>query len=333
MHKLSIGRLKGGLCVYWYEGGKRVRYRLKAGSRKEAESEAIDVYRKHTKPIRGETVGDCWESYRASLAGRPTGKTLSYSGKSVLAFFGHYRPDHVTEGLCRQYNDKRTGDGVTQGTIHTELGHLRSALKHGSKIGLIDKAPAIWRPSKPETDKRILSPGEARALIEATRDPHVRLAIILLLGTAARVGAVLDLTWDRVDFERGVINLRLPDAQTRKGRAVVPMNGMTRAALQTAHDAALSDYVVEYGGGPIKSIRKGFVSAVERSGIGHVRIHDIRHTACVTMLQAGHPMHLVAQIMGHSNTRMVEKTYGRYVPEYMSPAVDVLDFTKVKSAS
>ena len=52
-----------------------------------------------------------------------------------------------------------------------------------------------WRPSKPQTGKRILNPGEARTLIEMAHDPHIRLALILLLGTAARVGAVLDLTW------------------------------------------------------------------------------------------------------------------------------------------
>ena len=42
----------------------------------------------------------------------------------------------------------------------------------------------------------------------------------LLFGTAARVRAILDLTWDRVDLERWSINLRLPNSVTRKGRAM-----------------------------------------------------------------------------------------------------------------
>ncbi|WP_246086302.1 hypothetical protein [Roseinatronobacter monicus] len=45
-----------------------------------------------------------------------------------------------------------------------------------------------------------------------------------------------------------MINLRLPDDVTRKGRAVVPMNRMLRAALEEAYRARLSDYVVEYAG-------------------------------------------------------------------------------------
>lgn len=214
---------------------------------------------------------------------------------------------------------------------HESIGHLRSALRYAERTGLIEKAPHIWRPAKPETDKRILNAGEARQLIDAADAPHVRLAILLLLGTAGRVGAILDLEWERVDFNRGVINLRLADSATRKGRAVVPMNAMTRAALQTARDAALTDYVVEYGSGPVKSIRKGFMGAVKRSRIGHVRIHDIRHTAAVTMLSSGVPLEMVSQALGHSNTSITFKTYARYLPEHLSPAINVLDFTKVRS--
>ncbi|MFP3344549.1 tyrosine-type recombinase/integrase, partial [Halomonas sp. SIMBA_159] len=108
---------------------------------------------------------------------------------------------------------------------------------------VIETAPKIWRPANPLTDKRILLAGEARALIDGAIEPHIRLALILLLGTAGRVGAVLVLTWDRVDFDRGTINLRLEDSQTRKGRAVVPMNPSTRAVLDVAYRAALSEHV------------------------------------------------------------------------------------------
>jgi integrase len=43
------------------------------------------------------------------------------------------------------------------------------------------------------------------------------LEIILMLSTAGRLGAILDLTWDRVDFTRDQIRLRRDDNVTRKG--------------------------------------------------------------------------------------------------------------------
>jgi integrase len=197
---------------------------------------------------------------------------------------------------------------------------------------MIDRAPHIWRPAKPAPKERFLTHDEISRLVAGTSAPHIRLAIVLLLGTAGRVGAILDLDWSRVDFERGTINLRLADSETRKGRAVVPMNGMTRAALQTAHDAALSDYVVEHAGNQIKSIRKGFSNACERAELEGVTIHTLRHTAAVHMVSAGIPMQKVSQYLGHSNTAITERVYARYAPSHMQDAADVLNFTDIKKA-
>lgn len=332
---ISIGRYRGGFCVYWRDPGtgRRKRHQLKARTRAEAEAEAIDVFRRKSHREGPHTVADIWELYRRDLGDKPTAKTMAYTGKAILPHFGHFRPDQITREHCRGYNEKRQVEGKSQGTVHTELGHLRSALVFAKKTGVIDRAPYIWRPEKPQTDKRILSHEEATALVQGAHDPHIRLALVLLLGTAARVGAVLDLTWERVDFERGIINLRLDDSRTRKGRAVVPMNSMTRAALSEAKPAALTDHVIEYAGHPVKSIRKGFINAIGRSGIGHVRIHDLRHTAAVTMLGAGVPMELVSQILGHSNISVTYSIYGRYQPSHMLAGIEHLNFATARSES
>lgn len=336
MPDISIGRLRGGFCVYWPDPatGKRTRRQLAARTRKEAEAEAVEVYRAATYAARPKdpTIAELWEIYRADLGAKKTAETMGYTGKAVLPHFGHLRPDDITKAICQDYDRQRQAAGKSQGTVHTELGHLMSALKSAHHMRMITHVPKIWRPAKPQTDKRILSAGEARALIDGAREPHIRLALVLLLGTAGRVGAILDLTWDRVDFERGTINLRLDDNATRKGRAVVPMNGSTRAALSAAHAAALSDYVVEYAAKPVKSIRTGVQGAIKRSGVGHLRIHDLRHTAAVTMLAAGVPLEKVSQVLGHSNTAVTFSTYGRFLPEHMQDAVNVLDFMNLKAA-
>lgn len=330
--QVRVGRFRGGYCAYWWVNGKRTRRQLDARTRKEAEAEALEVYRAATFASRPKdpTVAEIWEAYREDLGDKPTAETMRWTGKAILPHFGAYRPEDIGKPLCVQYFDSRTKEGKSQGTVWTELGHLQSALNfHFGKA----KAPKIWRPTKPQSDKRILDRGEARALIESAHDPHIRLALILLLGTAGRVGAILDLTWDRVDFERGTINLRVDGAETRKGRAVVPMNPSTRAALDVAHRAALSDFVVEYAGGKVGSIRKGVSNAIERAKIGHIRIHDLRHTAAVTMLSGGVPIEKVAQVLGHSNIAVTYSTYGRYLPEHMQDAVNILDFMNLRGAS
>ena len=141
---------------------------------------------------------------------------------------------------------------------------------------------------------------------------------------------MLDLTWDRVDLERGTINLRLEDSVTRKGRAVLPMNNATRPALMAVHEAALADNVIEYAGRRVKGIRTGFANAVARSGIGHVRIHDLRHTAAVAMLSEEVPLEKVSEMLDHSKMAVTFSTCAGFLPQHMQDAVDVLDFASLK---
>lgn len=106
------------------------------------------------------------------------------------------------------------------------------------------------------------------------------------------------------------------------------MNRLARASLQTAHDARLSEWVVEYNGKQIKSIRTGYSNALRRAGLVGVNIHQIRHTVAVKMLSSGQPIEVVSQYLGHSNIQITQKIYARFLPEHLSDAASVLEFDK-----
>ena len=106
MPNVSIGRLRGGFCVYWTDPDthRRSRYQLKARTRKEAEAEALAVYRREATSARtGDTVADLWEAYRIDLGDKPTAKTMGYTGKAVLAYFGALLPDQITKAMYQGY--------------------------------------------------------------------------------------------------------------------------------------------------------------------------------------------------------------------------------------
>ncbi|WP_306047255.1 site-specific integrase [Nioella sp. MMSF_3534] len=137
--------------------------------------------------------------------------------------------------------------------------------------------------------------------------------------------AVLELTWDRVDFDRRQIDLRTGDGQ-RKGRAIVPINDTLLDALSTARDAALSDYVVEWAGRPVRSIKKGFRAAVDMAELKDVSPHVLRHSAAVHMAEAGVSMDEISQYLGHSNTAITASVYARYSPGHLRKAASALEF-------
>ena len=108
-------------------------------------------------------------------------------------------------------------------------------LKWAKKKMPITDAPDIERPPKPAPKAVHLSRSQTLSLREHATVPHVRLFIVLAQATGARTAAILGLTWSRVDFTRGLIDLRDPTITTpHKGRDIVPMNRDARAALLEA---------------------------------------------------------------------------------------------------
>lgn len=330
MPEITIGRLRGGYCVSWRENGKRRRYQLEACTRKEAEAAGRDKYLKETAAASNQTIADLWALYVEYLGDKPTAKTMQWTGKAVLAHFGTYRPDQLKISDSRSYTKARIDAGRKVGSAHTELGHLRSAMNWACKIGAINRVPPIELPPKPDSDVRPLTDNQIQGIVDNCAAPHVRLAVILLLTTGGRVSAILDRTWDKIDFERGVIDLRLTDGVTRKGRAVLPMNALARTALQTAYEARQTDWVVEYNAKPIKSIRTGYTAALRRAGLSGIRIHQIRHTVAVRMLAAGMKIEQVSQYLGHSNIQITQKIYARFLPEHLADAAEILNFDLAK---
>ena len=131
--------------------------------------------------------------------------------------------------------------------------------------------------------------------------------------------AILQLTWDRIDFERGVI--RLGDGrQTRKGRATVPMTDTVRVELLQAAEARSCDYVIQYGGKPILRIVKGFRTVARSVGMPWCSPHVLRHTAAVRMAKAGVSIDEIAQYLGDTDSRITARVYARYSPCHLSKA-------------
>jgi len=326
--ELRIGRLKGRFVVSWWEGGSRKRYRLDAQSRTAAQTEALAVYQRETLAANGTTIETLWEAYRQEKAGRRVAVAMGFEWKAMRPFFGALRPEDLTIDMCRRYTAARRDAGKQDGTIWTELGHLRTVLTWAHTRRLIPFAPAVERPAKPAPQDRWLTREECSRLIEAAREHHVKLAIMLMLATAGRVSAILELTWDRVDFERGIVNLRTTEGTTRKGRAAVPMNAGLRAALARAEHGAMTDYVVEWAGQPIKRLRTGFNAAVEAAGLMDVSPHVLRHTAAVHLAASGVPMQKISQYLGHSSTAVTERVYARFAPDHLRAEAEILDFTQ-----
>jgi len=329
MPSYRIGKLKGRFVIVVYnDAGKQIhRYHLNSTDKSGAEREAPGVFATLTRPV-GTSIGALWAAYLRAYEGRAIAERMKYSHKALVARFWGMPASAVTMEDCKAYIEERRKAGIKDGTIHAELSHMRAVMLYAKRARLIDEAPFILRPPIPKRreDKHITRE-QLKALIANAKLPHVKLAITLLYTTAARRTALLGLKWERCNFESGLIDLRDPEiTRPHKGRALVAMNRTARTALEKAKPFALCDYVIEWAGKRVMSLKRGIKTAASRAGITKVvSPHILRHSAAVHMAEDGVGMEQIQQFLGHEDFETTRNIYARFSPAYLRDAAKALE--------
>ena len=313
---------RGKLAIAIGAGKQRRRYSLGTNDKGLARVRAEEVWQKLNSPA-SERVEDLWKSYLADRRKDRKDVTRQENAwKHLRPAFGHCIGTDVSKDDCRAYAKMRQRFGAAPGTVRTELEYLRACLNLRYGRG----HNRVWLPTGSPPRDRYLTRDEFDTLLSNVATAHVRLFIILALTTGARMSAILELRWDQVDFKHKTINFNSPEhEQTNKRRPVVPLNQRALAALEEAARGALTGFVIEWSGERVKSIKKAIRMAAQRSGVP-CSPHVFRHTAGVWMAQADVPMQKISQFLGHTSTRVTEKTYARYSPSFMKDAAAALEF-------
>ena len=179
-------------------------------------------------------------------------------------------------------------------------------------------------PPRPPARTRWLTRGEIDRLVLGAASPHIKLFVVLAYHTMARAGAILDLTWDRVDLDRRLITYDRPGRQrSNKRRATVPINVVALAELQAAREVAVTNHVIEFRGQRVESIKHGFARACERGAIEDCSPHTLRHSSITQMVLDGIPVGQIARFAGDTEA-MIERVYGHHHPDYLRAAADAL---------
>lgn len=318
----ELVKYRGKLAVAIGRGKARRRISTGTNDPGLARSVAEQIWLKLHAPA-SERIADLWTLYLSDR--RKDGRNVTRqenAWKRLEPVFGHRLGTDINKDDCRDYAKLRQRQGAASGTVKTELEYLRACLNLRYGRG----HNRVWTPPASPPRERFLTREELEQLLQHVGTPHVRLFIILAIATGARMQAILDLRWDQIDFKHRIVNFNSPAReQTNKRRPVVPLNARAYAALEEAALGAVTEYVIEWDRKPLASIKKAIRKAAERSGVP-CSPHVFRHTAGVWMAQADVPMQKISQFLGHTSTRITERTYARYSPSFMKDAAAALEF-------
>lgn len=310
--------------VYYVLYGPRLKRRISTGSRvrtPDAENYLAQFIAGSQDPQPKEpTVGAIIEAYRDDVVRRVRSKqTLRFSTDVLLRRLGNFRPQHLTPATIKRYAAER---GASGGSILREIGVLRASLAWALEHKWIATKPIISNPVKtPLPRDRWITKDEARRLIAGCTEPHVRTFVTVALMTAARMGAILEARWGQVDWEAK--RLDFGDGHGNKRRSIAPLNGELERALRAAKELACSDFIIEYRGKPVFTVKNGFSAACRRAGLVDVTPHVLRHSAATWLAIDGVPLNEIARLLGDTEAT-VERVYAKHTPEFLRRATGAL---------
>jgi len=230
------------------------------------------------------TIGYLLDCYRHEHGPKTRSiETIDFHIKALRPFFGDLLPSHISNKLLERYAEQHRHN--SNGTILRQLGTLRAALRYAAGNRWISNIPTFKMPvRKPPPRDLWLTREQVALLLEKAKASHLKLFILLAVSTAARSGAILDLTWSQIDFKSRLIDFGAGHGNKR--RAIVPMNDDVYNALMTARELAQTDNVIEFNGRRIKSVKGSFWQLCSDCGI-KASPHVLRHTAATWLVMDG----------------------------------------------
>jgi len=299
------------------------------------------------------TVADCCAAY--INAARAEGRTMVAETEQrirvhVLPALGALRVDQLTTEKLTKWRDGmaalpariRSAPGKPQqyqkppvtpdrlrarrATVNRITAILRAALNMAFRSGKVHDDLA-WRRLKPFGKTTARRPGflsveaSQRLINAANAEPGFGALVHGALLTGARYSELCRLTVG--DFEHGRISVHL--SKTGKARSI-RLTAEARAFFTqlTAGRAATEPMFRRPDGeawAPSHQKRR-MAAACKAASIPPITFHELRHSYASQLIMGGVPMLVVANNLGHTDTRMCERHYGHLTTSYMDDAIE-----------
>lgn len=227
--------------------------------------------------------------------------------------FAGMRAAHITTEQIMDYRIERREEGVKDSTINRELAALRRMFRLGQKQSppMVDQIPNIEFVRENNVRRGFFELEEFYALREALPD-HLKVAATIAYFTGMRLGEILDLRWDHIDWDNGTIRLDPGTTKNNEGR-LLPMMSDVRETLEqwwlkTEKDSPKCPWICHYRGERFSRIYRAWRTACKRVGLEGRLFHDLRRSAVRNLVRAGVPQAVAKKISGHKT----DSVFNRY---------------------
>lgn len=236
-----------------------------------------------------------------------------------------------------QNGNLKTGQGLSANSINGIIIVIRSSLSTAFRLGLVEEYAAD-KIKRPRTEEKTISCFSAleqkkieQAVIKDKRDKMV--GIILCLYTGLRLGELLALEWEDIDFSKCELSVSktchdgkdelgnykkiIDTPKTASSKRVIPVPKQLIPLLKDIKKRSKSFYVIANAEKDVsvRSYQRSFSLLQSKLKIPHHGFHALRHTFATRAIECGMDVKSLSEILGHKSPTI---TLNRYVHSLMA---------------
>ncbi len=266
----------------------------------------------------------------------------------VLPVIGRVRlrdlkPLHI-EGVKDGVSKRGRSQKVALNTFRIVSAMLKQAVRW--QLLSLNPCEAIQPPRPRRFVPHTPTPEELERLFTVADGTPYGVVVRLAALTGARQGELLRLRWRHVDWDE--LRVTVPGTKTAGSARVVDIGPDTmdllskqrtaekekRLALGPGAQCGRDEETIftNVVGKPVDAggLKRTWRRIVRDAGVG-VRFHDLRHASATYLLQAGIPVQVVAERLGHRRTSTTTDIYAHVMPGMGREAAEALEKQMVKA--
>lgn len=373
----SIGKYKDGwrsrIMIGYNENGKPIRKEFYGKTQKEVK-EKLENFKKQylMKNIQIDenlTVQEWFYTFifeykhnkiKPSSFERYEGIYRNYILDSSL---GTTKLNKLNVTIIQKYYNTLLKNNVSASTIKSINQHLKPCLEEATRQDFINKnfAKLIELPKTEKIEKlEILTPEQQAQFIKAIKGHDLEMLFIMALGTGLRLGELLGLKWQDIDFTNSSLEVKRSlkrvsfidkdltksyhvieqEPKTKNSKRVVPIpknilnqlkeykKEQNKTILKYGDVYNNSDYVFcNELGFPIDSKKpaRNLKSILTKLNIEPIKFHGLRKTYATRLFENEVPPKTVQMLMGHSDISITMNIYTQVIEEVKIEAVEKLN--------
>lgn len=289
---------------------------------------------------------DAWTRYQLkhNIKQRSYNSYISIIEKHIKPQLGEYELDDLSPVILQKFilfetenGNLKTGGCLSNNSVNLIANVLKQAIKDANLLEITSKnyTKCIKLPITQETKVTAFEKWEQSKLEQYCLKRKTNyIGIVICLYTGIRIGELLALKWEDIDFEKNIMSISksayqgkingktqiiIDTPKTKNSIRVIPIPQKLCVILKKIKKKSTSNYVISTKHHTMvgtRSYQKTFESILNKLNIQYKNFHSLRHTFATRALEFGIDVKTVSEILGHKNPLITLQRYSHSLMSY-----------------